>query len=160
MIQHPEAEAIFREYDITVVPANVMPAVGQSRAVGTLQRIIDRRGSNHAKMVVMTFAETANSKASINEYSLWAVSDLLLLAEKNFPHLVTTDVESWFQFFDGLPLGWLQFWTHDMDGIVPKRFALVGMVYERMKRVFGPLYMQPDLLDDRSKSLFKQQNKV
>ncbi|TRB03460.1 hypothetical protein EXN61_21580 [Agrobacterium tumefaciens] len=153
MTNHPRAEAIFAEHGIAVVPAHVMPAVGQVRSVSTLQRILKKRGEEHARFVVMTFAETENSKASINEYSLWAVSDLVLLAEKNFPELVTTDVESWFRFFDGLPFGWVQLWAADMDGIVPKRFAMVGMIYERMKRYFGPLRVQPDMFDDRYKSL-------
>lgn len=148
-MKHPEAETLLAEFGIRIVPANVVPGPGETRAVANLQRIIDKRGMDHGRMVVMTLAETANSRAHINESALWAVSDLILLAEKNFPHLVTTDVDAWFQFFDGLPLGWLQFWSIDMDGIVPKRFALVGMVYERMKRVFGPLHRQPDLLDDR-----------
>ncbi|WP_027685074.1 hypothetical protein [Rhizobium leguminosarum] len=148
-MNYPDAEAIFEEFNVRIVPANVVPLVGETRAVATLHRIAKRHGEEHARFVVMTLAETANSKASINETALWAVSDLVLLAEKNFPHLVTTDVENWFKFFDQLPLGWIQFWSLDMDGIVPKRFAVAGMVYERMKRTFGPLQIQPDFFDDR-----------
>lgn len=149
MTSHPEAEALLAEFGIRIVPANVVPGPGETRAVATVQRIIDKHGPNNARMVIMTLAETANSKANINECALWAISDLILLAEKNFPHLVTTDVDAWFQFFDRLPLGWLQYWSLDMDGIVPKRFAIAGMVYERMKRTFGAMAKQPDLLDDR-----------
>lgn len=174
-MKHPEAETLLAEFGIRIVPANVVPGPGETRAVATVGKVIrahwkrlckrheQEHGSvgysvakrlrpaavDHARFTVMTLAETANSKAHLNESAFWAVSDLILLAEKNFPHLVTTDVDAWFQFFDGLPLGWLQFWSIDMDDIVPKRFALVGMVYERMKRVFGPLHRQPDLLDDR-----------
>lgn len=149
MTNHPEAEAIFAEHGIEVVPAHVMPAIGQTRAIATLDRIRKRHGDNHARFVVMTLAETANSKAFIDETTLWLVSDMIRAAEKNFPQLVTTDVSAWFSFFDGLPLGWLQYWSMDLDGVISKRHALGGMVYERMKRTFGAMAKQPDLLDDR-----------
>ncbi|MBO9108755.1 hypothetical protein G6L84_05735 [Agrobacterium tumefaciens] len=115
----------------------------------TLERIINRHGDDHARFVVMTLAETANNKGFIDETSLWVVSDMIRAAEKNFPELVTTNVTAWFSFFDTLPLGWLQFWALDLDGVVSKRHALVGMLYERMKRTFGAMAKQPDLLDDR-----------
>ncbi len=146
---HPEALAIFAEYQIEVVPANVMPANGQTRAIATLDRIRKRHGEAHARFVVMTLAETANNKAFIDETSLWVVSDMVRAAAKNFPSLVDNDVSAWFAFFDAIPLGYLQFWTSDLDGVVSKRHALVGMLYERMRRRFGALAVQPDLLDDR-----------
>lgn len=149
MTQHPEAMAIFAEYGIEVVPANVMPANGQTRAIATLDRIRNRHGDAHARFVVMTLAETANNKAFIDETSLWVISDMARAAAKNYPDLVGNDVTAWFHFFDTLPLGWLQFWALDLDGVISKRHALGGMVYERMRRRFGALAVQPDLLDDR-----------
>jgi len=149
MKQHPEAEAIFAEHDIQVVPAHVMPAIGQTRAIATLDRIRNRYGDDHARFVVMTLAETANNKAFIDETSLWLVSDMIRAAEKNFPDLVQNNVTAWFAFFDSLPLGWLQYWALDLDSVISKRHALGGMVYERMKRTFGAMAKQPDLLDDR-----------
>lgn len=148
-MRYRDALAIFAEHGIAVVPAHVMPAVGQTRAIVTLERIINRHGDDHARFVVMTLAETANNKGFIDETSLWVVSDMIRAAEKNFPELVTTNVTAWFSFFDTLPLGWLQFWALDLDGVVSKRHALVGMLYERMKRTFGAMAKQPDLLDDR-----------
>lgn len=148
-MSHPEAEAIFAEHGIQVVPAHVMPAIGQTRAIVTLDRIRNRYGEDHARFVVMTLSETANNKAFIDETSLWVVSDMARAAEKNFPELVTTNVSAWFAFFDGLPLGWLQYWALDLDGVISKRHAIGGMVYERMKRTFGAMAKQPDLLDDR-----------
>lgn len=59
------------------------------------------------------------------------------------------NVSAWFAFFDGLPLGWLQFWALDLDGVISKRHALGEMIYERMHRRFGAFAVQPDLLDDR-----------
>ncbi|MEN0115419.1 MAG: hypothetical protein AAGD15_01745 [Agrobacterium cavarae] len=175
MKQHLEAEAIFAEHGIEVVPAHVMPAIGQTRALVTLSRIIRfvwrklidahqkkhgfarysdaqrlrHEATQHGRFVVMTLAETANNKAFIDETSLWLVSDMIRAAEKNFPELVDNDVTAWFAFFDSLPLGWLQYWALDLDSVISKRHALGGMVYERMKRTFGAMAKQPDLLDDR-----------
>jgi len=60
------ARAMFKELGITVVPANVAPAVGQTRAIVTLERIIKRHGEAHARFVVMTLADTSNSKGTID----------------------------------------------------------------------------------------------
>lgn len=55
--EHPEAQAIFAEYGIEVVPANVMPGNGQTRAIATLDRIRNRHGEAHALFVAMTLSE-------------------------------------------------------------------------------------------------------
>ncbi|MBX5238645.1 hypothetical protein HJC00_10020 [Rhizobium sp. NLR22b] len=117
--------------------------------MATLDRIRKRHGDAHARFVVMTLAETANNKAFIDETSLWVVSDMVRAAAKNYPDLVENNVSAWFSFFDAIPLGYLQYWAFDLDGIVSKRHALVGMLYERMRRQFGAMAVQPDLLDDR-----------
>ncbi|MBB3411229.1 hypothetical protein FHT87_005182 [Rhizobium sp. BK316] len=126
-----------------------MPAVGETRAVVTLQRICRRYGEDHGRFLVMTLAETANNKSALTETTLWAVSDMIRATNENFPDLIENNVESWFKFWDALPLGWLEHWCLDLDGIIPKRYALSGMIYERLKRQFGGLAKQPDLLDDR-----------
>ena len=86
--EHPEAQAIFAEYGIEVVPANVMPGNGQTRAIATLDRIRNRHGEAHARFVVMTLSETANNKAFIDETSLWVISDMVRAAAKNYPSVI------------------------------------------------------------------------
>lgn len=149
MKHHPEAEAIFAEHDIEVVPAHVMPAIGQTRAIATLDRIRKRHGDDHARFVVMTLAETANNKALLDETMFWSVSDMARAFRKNFPRVMDNDLDAWFSFFDRTPLGQLQYWCLDLEGITSKRRALDGMLWERAIRQFGPMAAQPDLLDDR-----------
>lgn len=151
MIDPRWALQTFAEHGITVVAANVVPSVGQTRAPATLERIKNRHGEAHARFVVMTLSDTANSKGAIDEVTLWAVSDLIRAAQKNYPALMENNVEAWFAFFDAIPLGQLEYWTLGLDGVVSKRHALVGMIFERMRRRFGDLAVQPDLLDDRRK---------
>lgn len=153
----PEAMAIFRAHNIEVVPANVMPGVGQTRAIATLDRIRNRHGDAHARFVVLTLSETANNKAMIDETTLWTVSDVARAASKHYRMIIENDVEQWFQFWDGIPVGWLQLWCMDLGGIVSKRQALAGMIWERFRRRFGQLHMQPDLFDDRNQQSSKKE---
>ncbi|MGN8022278.1 hypothetical protein ACTJJ7_16370 [Phyllobacterium sp. 22229] len=143
------AVELCKEFNITVVPANVAPKGGQTRAPNTIERIIKRHGEARARFVLGTLADTANNRVCLDETVMWAVNDLVTAAEKNFPEIVNNNVESWYSFFDSMPLGVLQFWCLDLEGVVSKRHALAAMMYERLKRKFGPLSMQPDLLDDR-----------
>lgn len=150
MTDHPEAMAIFSEFGVSVVPKNVMPRHGQTRAVASLDRIRKRHGKPHARFVVMTLVETANNDTALDETGLWATSDIILAFEKNYPSLMRDDRERFFTFFDGVPVGRLQMWCLGLDGICNKRSALVGLIWERACRVFGD--PQEDLLDDRRMS--------
>lgn len=146
---HPEAHAIFAEYGIEVVPANAVAGPGQTRAVATLDRIRRRYGVDRARFVVMTLAQTTNNKAGINETTLWAISDMVVAAERNYPDLLGKRISEWFEFFDGIPVGTLAYWCRGLDGVASKRYALGGMIWERIEREFGDLALQPDLYDDR-----------
>lgn len=142
----------FKEHGITVVPANVIPGPRQTRAVATLERIKNRHGEPHARFVCLTLSDTANNHGAVDEVTLWAVSDLVRAAEKNFPSLMENDLEQWFLFWDAVPLGQIEWWCLGLDGVISKRHALAGMIFERMVRQFGALAKQPDLLDDRRMS--------
>lgn len=146
----PEAAAILSEFGIEIIPANVVPHAGQTRAVATVSRIIRRYGADHARMVVMTLAETGNNKAKLNETSIWATSDVILAFRKNYPHIMAGEISQFFAFYDRIPVGHLQHWVDGLDGITNKRAALVGVIWERVCRVFGD--PQLDLLDDRRKT--------
>ncbi|MDQ0996895.1 hypothetical protein QFZ34_002077 [Phyllobacterium ifriqiyense] len=146
------AASLCEEFNIQIVPANVAPKIGETRAPRTIERIAKRHGEARARFVLGTLADTANNRVCLDETVLWAVNDMVTAAEKNFPSIVTDNVEAWFQFFDSLPLGVLQYWCTDLEGVISKRHALGGMLYERMRRRFGDLAVQPDLLDDRRRT--------
>lgn len=148
----PDVQAACDEYFITIVPWNVVPRLGETRAHKTLKLIKDKHGKEEMRFVVGTLAETDNNKASLSEELYWAVADIARAFRKNFPTLMENDLNLWFEFFDRIPLGQLQFWCMDLEGVTSKRRALVGMIYERAIRQFGPLAVQPDLLDDRRRT--------
>ena len=137
------------EYGIKIVPYNVVPGIGETRSPNTLALIKHKHGVDHMRFVVGTMAETANNRALLDETMFWSVSDMALAFRKNFPHIMENDLDAWFSFFDRTPLGQLQYWCLDLEGVTSKRRALVGMLWERAVRQFGPMARQPDLLDDR-----------
>lgn len=149
-MEHPEAEALLSEFGVSIVPKNVMPKHGETRAVASVDRIRRRYGVDHARFVIMTLVETANNKTALDETGLWATSDIILAFRKNYPDMMENDVDRFLQFFDRVPVGRLQLWLFGLDGITNKRAALVGLVWERACRVFGD--QQPDLYDDRRMS--------
>lgn len=148
----PDVQAVCDEFQISIVPANVVPAIGQTRAPVTLAKIMKKHGLDHMRFVVGTLAETSNNKALLDETCFWVVSDMVRAFRKNFPTLMENDLGSWYGFWDAIPLGTLQLWCLDLEGITSKRRALDGMIFERAKRLFGPLAAQPDLYDDRRRA--------
>lgn len=149
-MNHPEARAILAEFGIEPVHPSGHTMPGQTKAVANLQKIVRARGYDHARFVIMTWKETMIRKTILDASTMWAFSDVILAVERNFPDLLGRDVERFFAFIDAIPVGWLQSWAKDVDGIIPRRFAIGGMLYERAKRVFG--IEQADLLDDRRAS--------
>jgi hypothetical protein len=147
MSNHPEAEAILAEYGVEIVPKNVLPKHGQTRAVASIDRIRRRHGAAHARFVVMTLVETANNNTALDETGLWATSDIILAFRKNYPEIMENDVDRFFKFFDRVPVGRLQMWCFGLDGVTNKRAALTGLIWERACREFDTSQM--DLLDDR-----------
>lgn len=149
-MKHPDAEAIFEEFNIRIVPANVVPAVGETRAVATLHRIAKRHGEEHARFVVMALADCSNNRAALDETGLWATSDIVLAFKKNYPSIMENEVTRFLTFFDSVPVGMLQYWCYGLDGITNKRAALVGLIWERACRVFGE--PQGELFDGRMRA--------
>lgn len=145
MNQPISALSLLAEYGIRVVDKHRYPDVGETRAVATVERILKRRGLAHTRMMLATLAETANKGLSYDEAGFWSASDIVLLCAP----LIERDATAWLDFFDRVPLGELQAVASRMRGVTPQRFALDGMIYERVERIFGKDANQLDLLDDR-----------
>lgn len=141
----PRVQMLCDEFGVRIVAKNAYPEPGETRAVWTIQRIIERRGLEHARLALMTLAETTNNHAYMDEAALWAASDLVLA----YQPIIEQDATAWLSVWDAAPVGELQFAALDLRGIVKQRPALAGMMCERIVRRFGPRYTQPDLLDER-----------
>ncbi len=142
---HSLVYKICQEFGIEIIPFTRYPEIGQTRAVGTMDRILTRYGEDHFRMVMTTLAETANNKCAVDEYGLWAASDLI----RAWSHVVESRASEWLEVWDAMPVGELQFIHRGLLGITPQRHALAGTLHERLSKQFGPLSDQLDLLDDR-----------
>jgi hypothetical protein len=140
----PRVQSLCDEFEVRIVPKSVYPAPGETRAVGTLEKIIRRHGMEHARLVMTTLAETENNKLALEAAALGAASDLI----RARPEWVE-DASKWLAVWDRCPVGELQALTHDLRGFVSMRGALAGLIYERLWRAYGPRSIQPDLYDDR-----------
>lgn len=135
----PRVSALCAEVGIEAIEGTAYPRFGQTRAVNTIRRIIDRYGEDHARLVLMTLAETENNKALVDEVGLWMASDMV----RAFRDEIERDASLWLSVWDRMPVGYLQYVSQGLRGTVKRRDALSGMVYERLRRVYG----EPDLLE-------------
>jgi len=141
----PHIAALCREFGIEIIDRNRYPEPGQTRAVETLARIYRRYGEGHLRLVLTTLMEAGNHKLLLDEVGLWMCSDMVLKSRG----LIERDASAWLETWDKIPAGELQFVCQELRGVIPQRFALGGMIYERIYRRFGPNADQLDLLDDR-----------
>jgi hypothetical protein len=138
----PRVISICQENRITIVDGRSYPGIRETRAVSTLDRILTSKGEDHFRMVLTTVAETDNNQGYIDKHLLWAVSDLV----ETYAAIVEAKTTEWLECFDAAPVGELQVVS---KGLRHQRYALVGMIAERVVKQFGPNAGQGDLFDDR-----------
>lgn len=140
----PRVQALCDEFDVVIIDKSRYPGPGETRAVGTLSKIISRHGMEHARLVMSTLVETDNNKVALDAAAFGATSDLI----RACPDWVE-DASKWLAVFDATPVGELQALAYELRGHVSMRGALAGLIYERLWRAYGPRSVQPDLYDDR-----------
>ena len=74
----------------------------------------------------MLWRETNIRKTVLDAPTMWALSDTVVLVDRNFPRLLNEDVEESFKFIDRMQIGWLQNWARETEGVIPRRFAIGG----------------------------------
>ncbi|MES0000001.1 hypothetical protein NKJ90_14410 [Mesorhizobium sp. M0051] len=125
MVVDPRVKALCQEFDVRIVSKSAYPPPGETRAVATIRRIIDRHGVEHAHLVMCILAEGQGNNALIDETSLTAISDLL----RSCPDLVEQHTTALLEMFDLIPLGPMMALAHELRGIVHQGHALAGMIY-------------------------------
>lgn len=143
----PRVYTICHEYNVEIVDGRAYPGIRQTRAVATLDRVLRKNGEAHFRLVMSTIAETSNNQGHIDEYLIFAVSDLV----ESCRGIIEENPTLWLEVFDAAPVGQLQYIARDLSGITEQRHALAGLIYERIVRVFGPNAAQSDLFDDRTR---------
>lgn len=141
----PRVIDLCREFEIEIIGKSRYPEPGQTRAVETMARIVRRHGEPHMRMVLTTLRETANNHALLDEVGLWSASDMVRACQE----IVEGRTSDWLALWDRMPVGPLQAISQRLAGVVPVRYALDGMLFERIEGTFGPRSQEPDLFDDR-----------
>lgn len=144
----PRVSMLCEEFGVEIIPKSRAPLPGQTRAPETLSRILRRHGEAHMRMVLTTLRETANNHVLLDEVGLWSASDMI----RACPEIVEKQAGDWLALWDQMPVGPLQAIAQRLAGRVPVRYALDGMLYERIVGRFGQAYAEPDLFDDRRRS--------
>ncbi len=145
MSNHREALAILNEFGIKLIDGRSYPGIRETRAATTLKKIYEAKGEDHYRLVLSTVAETNNNQGYIDKHLLWAVSDLV----ERYRPLIEERPTEWLECFDAAPVAELQVVA---KGLRHQRYALVGMIAERIVRRFGPNAGQGDLFDDRRRA--------
>ncbi|WP_083635821.1 DUF3102 domain-containing protein [Rhizobium gallicum] len=120
--------AICAEYDVEIIPRNVFPQPGQTRAVVTMCQILAKHGEGHYRLVMTTLSETRDNNSLIDMHTLWAVSDLV----RACPEWVEHRTSEWLDWWDRIPLGPIMATINQLRGFSHQRHALAGAIYYRL----------------------------
>lgn len=145
MIIPAHIQSICDEFGIRIVDKHRYPEPGETRTIATIDRIWSRYWEGHIRLVLSTLVETANNKILLDEVGLWMASDMV----RKCRPMIEQRAGDWLEVWDSIPGGELQFVCQDLSGVIPQRYALGGMIYERIYRRFGSGSDQLDILDDR-----------
>lgn len=141
----PRVNEVCHEFGIEIVDAKTYPGIRETRATATMNNILQSKGYEHFRLVMMTLGETENNQGQIDEFLLYAVSDLV----DEYRPLIEEDASKWLACFDRAPIGELQYIVRRQRR---QRHKLFGMIAERIYIAFGPKSVQPDLFDDRRRT--------
>jgi hypothetical protein len=132
----PELADLLAELEIKVVPLDAYRGAGSTMAISCLRRILTHHGYSHAKMVLMSIAETRSNARELVAPVIWAVSDLIL-AHPAWAERAT----DWFDAFDRVDIRQLREFAK-MNKAVQPRAAIATLL-------FGFLKSQMDKNPDR-----------
>lgn len=137
----PRVRDLCAEFDLEIVSAHRYPMPGQTRATETIRRILDKRGADHARLVLMVFSECRGNHALADEMGLWAVSDLIIAMSD----VIEARPSDFLDAMDRIPLGPMMACANELSGKVPQRAALVGMLYGWLRnlRADADRHMRP-----------------
>lgn len=127
----PELARILEALEIVVVSDSKRIGPGETRAVATMQDILNRLGEKHLIFVLRSIAESTNNKRALYSHVILAMSDIVLAHEK-----WAEDTETWFETLDRISLEDLEAASRLNRKAVKKRKAIAAYLFERLYPVF------------------------
>ncbi|MCO5058599.1 MAG: DUF3102 domain-containing protein [Rhizobiaceae bacterium] len=134
MTVRDQVRRLCAEFEIRIVPKHRYPEPGETRAVATLDRILQKRGEGHLRFVLTTLAETKGAGGLLTEVTLWAVSDLVLACTQ----WVDDRPSDWLEAWDRMPFGDMIYTVEELSGVVSQRSALAGIAFHWLSEALRP----------------------
>ncbi len=126
----PTAQDLCDEFAVDIVPKNIYPMPGQTRAVASIERLIRNHGEGHAWLVLCILAEGKGNNALIDETSLSAISSIVTACQD----MIEADTSAFLELFDHVPIGPLMAMANELRGVVHQGHALAGMLHFYARR--------------------------
>lgn len=119
---------------VEIIPANKSIGPGRTTAGATLRTILENRGEGHLTLLLRTLMETEGNGAHINEFSLWAISDVML-AHPEWPDKGL----AWLDAFDKIDLGDIRAQARQNRDAVPQRHGIASALHRELSAIFDPV---------------------
>ena len=125
-------QSLCEEYGIEAIEGSAYPKLGQTRAVATIQKLLDK-SEDDARMVMLTLAETSGNKACLDSVGLWTTFFLV----RKYRREIDADPSFWLKTWDEMPVGYMQALSQELGGTFHQKDALGGMLHWRLRRPYG-----------------------
>jgi hypothetical protein len=136
----PELSSLLGELEIEVIDLQRYRGPGATMATACMESIFRKYGYGHAKLVLMSIAETRNNKRELVAPVIWAISDLIR-AHPAWAERAT----DWFDAFDRVDIRQLRVFAKLNKSAVKPRATLATLL-------FGFLKSQMDKKQDHQSS--------
>lgn len=117
--------SICAEFDIKLTTSTFYPKAGETRSVVTLEKIRAQCGDGHLRLVLSTLLETGYEYVQLDEFTLWAVSDLVNACSD----WIEKDLSSWYAAWESVPFNLIYSGLYTNPNLKKRRFLLAGAVY-------------------------------
>lgn len=151
----PEVKSICDEFGITIIPGNRYPAFKETRCAPTLDRIRRNHGEGHLRIVLSTLIETGPNGALLDEFTLWAVSDLVIACAD----WIEADASSWFEAWDKIPVGQIFWALRDIRSAGRMRAVRFGALYLALQNFRNGMNLDTVIRNEFDRRLFAVMNK-
>jgi hypothetical protein len=143
-VRSPRVPKLCAELGLEILPTNKNPGPGQTTAGSTLHAIYRSHGEGHLVMLLRTLMETDGNSAHINEFTLYAISDIML-AHPEWPEAGL----KWLEVFDMVDLGDIRAQAKRNRAAVPQRHGIAAALRRELAIMFdNPNYSQPSRTED------------
>ena len=131
----PRVPKICADLGLEILPTNKTPGPGQTTAGSTLHAIFRSHGEGHLVMLLRTLLETEGNSGHVNEFTLYALSDVML-AHPEWPDSGL----KWLEVFDRIDMGDIREQAKRNRAAVPQRYGIASALHRELTAMFDPFH--------------------